>query len=108
MIVLKVEIGLNFFVPNYRICLRNIKKLETMSCSIVVDFLKIYSLSEAKMFQKYTVKITDLKTGITKKTIMGTTFVYYTCQLPVIFNPQGEEPFIFQGFSQNYPLEIEG
>jgi len=26
----------------------------------------------------------------------------------VIFNPQGEESFIFQGFSQNYPLEIEG
>ena len=27
------------------------------------------------------------------------------CNLPVIFNPQGEESFIFQGFSQNYPLD---
>ena len=30
------------------------------------------------MYQNYTVKIPDLPTGITKKTIKGTTYVYYT------------------------------
>ena len=30
------------------------------------------------MYQKYTVKIPDLQTGITRKTIKGTTYVYYT------------------------------
>lgn len=30
------------------------------------------------MYQKYTVKIPEIETGITKKTIKGTTYVYYT------------------------------
>ena len=30
------------------------------------------------MYQKYTVKIPETETGITKKTIKGTTYVYYT------------------------------
>ena len=30
------------------------------------------------MYQKYTVKIPEIETGITKKTIRGTTYVYYT------------------------------
>ena len=40
------------------------------------------------MYQNYTVKIPDLPTGITKKTIKGTTYVYYTYGRTYILNFQ--------------------